>query len=492
MEEFTLAQLDKAEKFVESLKDESDEEISKIVAGMTAIIEGNEKSYEWLKNQKWFERIWCGLTGKNKAAVKEMQDKRESLTKYTVQILIIMNRLLDKHSNCIYDLYRALAVVRRDMDGLVDEVNSLAVKLNEKIISIDNYYYLLNEIRNYKFNVDTPLISLINIMSLIDIRTANDTKKLNQLKETMEHVGFDFSKKVDIPAYSEEILSLPEESIGRILLFCQSFSHRSRFLAYTCSLMENYYYLWESDKRVVKENGEAVKAAMYYSNLNSEATCVVGELFTDLKTALPDGFEKIDVVATPDEPLTPANYYNTKTAKPCNIIVVGNTGSGKSTLINAVFGWKIAATGRGGSVTTEATEYYDEQGKIHFWEMAGFRLDVDSVYNNSICSVIKSQIIKVKNTIVWYCVDTSFSRYEDCFIKELYSTGVPIVIVLTKSIDDDSELAEEIKTQNIYNGMNNIPVVPLLAEEIHIKDDISIPAFGIETLIDTSINAASL
>ena len=176
MDALTSKQLDKnADEFVNSYKDASNDEISKIVAGMTAIIEGNEASYENMKNQKWFERIWYGLTLKNKATVKEMQENRDQLTKYTVKILVKMNNMMNEHGECIYDLYRALAVVRRDLDVVVDEVNELARKLNEKIISIDNYYFLVNEIRNKKFDVNSPLISLIDIMSLIDIRTSKDT-----------------------------------------------------------------------------------------------------------------------------------------------------------------------------------------------------------------------------------------------------------------------------------------------------------------------------
>lgn len=221
MDVLTSKQLDKkADEFVNDYRNASDEEISKIIAGMTAIISENESAYENMKNQRWFERIWYGLTLKHKATVKEMRAKRDQLTKYTLQILVKMNSLMNEHGTCIYDLYRAIAVVRRDLDVVVDEVNELAHKLNEKIISVDNYNMLLNDIRNEKFDVNSHLISLIEIMSLIDSSTAKDTKKLIQIKETMEKSGFDFSKKIDIMSYSNEILALPEDKVGRILLFC--------------------------------------------------------------------------------------------------------------------------------------------------------------------------------------------------------------------------------------------------------------------------------
>ncbi|WP_028520889.1 GTPase [Ruminococcus flavefaciens] len=485
MDVLTSKQLENnADEFVSAYRNASDEEISKIVAGMTAIIEGNEASYENMKNQRWFERIWYGLTLKNKATVKEMQAKRDQLTKYTVQILIKMNNMMNEHSECIYDLYRALAVVRRDLDVVVDEVNELAYKLNEKIISVDNYYFLLNEIRNNKFDINSPLISLIDIMSLIDSRTAKDTKKLIQLKETMEQMGFDFSKTIDIQTYSDEIFALPEDSVGRILLFCQSFSNRSRFLAYTCALMENYFYLWDSERRIVRENGEAVKSALYCANLNPDANCVVGEMFSDLKGAIHEPFDLIEISPIEETPLSPASYYSTKTSQPLSVIVAGMTGSGKSTLINAIFGWNIAATGRGRAVTTKTDRYSNDSDNIVIYDTVGLQLK--SAKNDNIVSEIGSIIKSNQPSVIWYCINSLSSRYEDDVLIKLHSLGVPMIIVLTNSVEEDDKLDSEIIKSNSAKGLGDIPVISVLAKD-YIRKEIVVPAFGLEALIDQTI-----
>lgn len=490
MDALTSKQLDKnADEFVNAYRNASDEEVSKIVAGMTAIIEGNEASYENMKNQRWFERIWYGLTGRNKATVKEMQAKREQLTKYTVQILVKMNSMMNEHGECIYDLYRAIAVVRRDLDVVVDEVTELAHKLNEKIISIDNYYFLLNEIRNNKFDVNTPLISLIDIMSLIDSRTAKDTKKLIQLKETMEQMGFDFSRKIDIKSYSNEILALPEDSVGRILLFCQSFAHRSRFLAYTCALMESYFYLWDSEKRIVRENGEAIQSALSCANLNADANCVVGEMFSDLKSAIHEPFELIEVEHIPIEEatLTPAKYYSTQTSKSLNVVVAGVTGSGKSTLINAIFGWNIAATGRGRAVTQKTDRYSNDSDSIVIYDTVGLQLK--SANNDAVISDIGAITKSNQPSAIWYCINSLSSRYEDDVLIKLHSLGVPMIIVLTYAIEEDDRLENEIIKSNSAKGLNDIPVISVLAKD-YTRKEIVVSAFGLEELIDQTIKIA--
>lgn len=483
--DLTSKQLDKkADEFVSAYMNASDEEISKIVAGMAAIITGNETSYENMKNQRWFERIWYGLTLKNKATVKEMQAKREQLTKFTVQILVKMNHMMSEHGKCVYDLYRALAVVRRDLDATIDEVNKLTHKLNEKIISIDNYYFLLNEIRNNKFDVNSPLISLIDIMSLIDSRTAKDTQKLIQLKETMEQMGFDFSKTIDIQTYSYEILALPEDSVGRILLFCQSLSHKSRFLAYTCALMENYFYLWDSEKRIVRKNGEAVRAALSFANLNPDTNCVLGEMFNDLRGAIHEAFDFIEPAPVEEAPLTPASYYSTKTSKSLNIIVAGMTGSGKSTLINAIFGWNIAATGRGQAVTAKTDRYSNDSDNIIIYDTVGLQLK--SANNDTVVSDINVIIKSNQPSAIWYCINSLSGRYEDDVLIKLHSLGVPMIIVLTNSVEEDDKMESKIIKYNNTEGLGDIPVISVLARDYIINESV-VPAFGLEELIDQTI-----
>lgn len=488
MNAMTSKQFDeKTEKLVNEYKNISDDEISKIIAGMTSIIEGNESSYESMKNQKWFQRIWYELTGKNKATVKEMQERRDMLTKYTI---IIIEKLIDRlnyNSNYIYDLYRAFAVIRCNFNNIVENVNLLAHKLNEKIISVDNYNFLINEIRNEKFDIDTPLISLIDIMSMIDYRTAKDSRKLIQIKETMEKVGFDFSKEIDIHNFSDEVLSIPENKVGRILLFCQSFSQQSRILNYTCILMEKFFYLWDTEKRIVKQNGEAVDFALRNANLNADDTCVINDMYNDLSNAMYDTPEIMDFTEVCAEPLTPANYFSTKTSIPLNVIVAGMTGSGKSILINSILGWNVAATGRGQAVTSKTDKYCNDVDRLVFYDTVG--IQSNSLSSKKLIADIKSVVQRDQNYALWYIINSRSNRYEDDIVFKLYDLKIPMVIVLTNSIDDDNSLEYEIIRSNKCKGLSDIPVISVLAKDYISRNNV-IAAYGLEELIDKTIDIA--
>ncbi|MDU9789764.1 GTPase [Helicobacter pylori] len=54
-----------------------------------------------------------------------------------------------------------------------------------------------------------------------------------------------------------------------------------------------------------------------------------------------------------------------------NILLMGYTGSGKSSLINALFGEEIAKTGVGKPITQHIEKYIDEQKGLVFWDTQG-------------------------------------------------------------------------------------------------------------------------
>lgn len=58
-----------------------------------------------------------------------------------------------------------------------------------------------------------------------------------------------------------------------------------------------------------------------------------------------------------------------------NIIVAGITGTGKSTLLNAVFGVDMAETGKGRPVTDHMNEYNNADVPVCVWDTVGLELD---------------------------------------------------------------------------------------------------------------------
>ena len=183
-----------------------------------------------------------------------------------------------------------------------------------------------------------------------------------------------------------------------------------------------------------------------------------------------------------------------------NIIIAGITGAGKSTLINAVFGKDFAATGKGRPVTQEIKEYCNPNVPVRIWDSIGFEIGND----NSGVSKTKASITKIKKTIeeqaskdqidhihaIWYCINQGGSRYQPTeaeFVRELHSIGVPFIIVVTQCIEEDDEFVNEINNLNFKNGITDIPVIEVLAQDKTFRGGGSIPSFGLDLLVDETM-----
>lgn len=184
---------------------------------------------------------------------------------------------------------------------------------------------------------------------------------------------------------------------------------------------------------------------------------------------------------------------------PANIMVAGITGTGKSTLLNAVFGADVAETGKGRPVTDHIDEYKSDSVPIHIWDTVG--LELDSAKTKESIDSIKEIIASKADSedhfdhvhAIWYCINSGSNRYQGAeleFIKSLHSIGVPFIIVLTQCIGDPEEINRfeaQIREINNSMGMTDIDIVQVCAQEYKLRG-FTIEAFGLDNLVQTTIN----
>ncbi len=180
-----------------------------------------------------------------------------------------------------------------------------------------------------------------------------------------------------------------------------------------------------------------------------------------------------------------------------NIVLAGITGTGKSTLINAIFGSKLAKTGKGKPITEHIGEYHSPEIPIRIWDTVGIELDAEKTKKSisDIKKVIaqkalsKDQFDRIH--AIWYCIHSGSNRYQGVeleFIKSLHSVGVPFLIVLTQCIgrEEEVEFEEKINEYNASVGMTDISTVRVCAEEFKLANFV-IPSFGLDYLVDATI-----
>ena len=184
-----------------------------------------------------------------------------------------------------------------------------------------------------------------------------------------------------------------------------------------------------------------------------------------------------------------------------NIMVAGITGTGKSTLLNAIFGRDLAATGRGRPVTEHIDEYQGGDIPIHIWDTVSFELDSAKTKEsiNAIRAIRQTIADKADSQdqfdrvhAIWYCINSCSNRYQGAeleFIKNLHSIGVPFLIVLTQCIgnpDDVDQFEKQIRDINNSMGMTDIDIVQVCAMPFNLRG-FTIDAFGLDTLVDKTL-----
>ena len=183
-----------------------------------------------------------------------------------------------------------------------------------------------------------------------------------------------------------------------------------------------------------------------------------------------------------------------------NIIVVGKTGAGKSTLINSVFREDLATEGMGKPVTNHMSKISKEGFPLNIYDTRGFELGRDAqiqVRNEIIDTIkegVKSKDVNKAIHCIWYCVNTATNRIEPEeidwlreFAKENAMTNVPVIVVLTQSFSKKN--AQALRQLVLDEKLDVLQVVPVLAKDYEIDEDYIAKAYGLDVLIQVMAEA---
>ena len=179
-----------------------------------------------------------------------------------------------------------------------------------------------------------------------------------------------------------------------------------------------------------------------------------------------------------------------------NLAVFGKTGSGKSTLVNAVFGSQVAATGVGEPVTKGLQYHRHPGGLLGLYDSEGFETgtsgDVILEGLGRLVSDHRSLPVDRQIHAAWYLVrwsDRRFEKPQEMFVRALAQMGLPVVGVLTQVPMRDGRVHPDALELADYIASLSLPIRPhgrMILTNALADDFTGSAVFGLGDLLDAT------
>ena len=188
-----------------------------------------------------------------------------------------------------------------------------------------------------------------------------------------------------------------------------------------------------------------------------------------------------------------------------NILLMGASGVGKSSLVNSFFGIEIAKTGDGVPQTQHLEKFvYEDKGLI-LWDTKGIEAadyqntlaDLRKALDNAKKEAVSSRSLDGLPHIAWLCIKEPSKRIEEReieLVKLVAEYNIPVIVVFTQTqFESGDAFVEEAK--NIFNQAGCLSTIKDRYARVNsvsytlMGGAVTIPVTGLDTLFELTETA---
>lgn len=162
------------------------------------------------------------------------------------------------------------------------------------------------------------------------------------------------------------------------------------------------------------------------------------------------------------------------------VLVLGLTGVGKSTLVNAALGWEAAATAVGAPVTRGIVRHASLDGFASLVDTEGLETQGRAPLEQR---ADRLALLARLADVVWYCVNAESARVQPAELALIARLGAiaPLIAVLTRALEPPAALRDELA--RLVGPQHAI--VSVLAQERRLGPA-TLPSHGLPLLVGAS------
>ena len=264
---------------IQYLSQQKPEQMQLILSGMAALMQDTEAKAEAMQSQNWFQRMVKTVTGKNKLMRDEIRQNHDKLNMYMAEAVAELYRLGQVDHSIIMSLGTQINEIYMQQTQLKQMLGAFAVKLNEKIESVDNFHMLTTEIDQGVYTDGLPISDICKILSQFDKRILEEPRKLDIIRRALAKQGIIREEPVALTDYFADVLSIPMAEAGQV--YMELGTMRGSFIAsLTMKVMESYHFLPDLARKMKSRKG-LIDKVIRDENLDESVALSTEEIYDD-------------------------------------------------------------------------------------------------------------------------------------------------------------------------------------------------------------------